>query len=406
MIFKVAWRNIWRSRIRSIIVLSSIAIGIWAGLLIIGFSFGMNNERTAAAIGATLGHSQAHSSDFIEDPSPSAIIAPEAYKNLVAALEEQSFVTGYAPRTMLQGMVASAKQTRASRIIGVNAESERANTTIATYILEGDFFETRVRKGVVISEKLAEKMGLGMKKKMVLTFQDHNGVIHKASFRVSGIYRTLNAAWDELNIYVQQKDVERIIGTSLIHEVLISYDKSEDTEEKTAAISANVALPTVITSWKQNSPELGFADDMMGIMLVLVLGIIMLALLFGIINNMLMAVLERRRELGMLMAVGMNKRKLFFMILIETLMLGLVAGPIGIVLGDLSVRAMMEVGLDLSTKKDGLAELGMQSTIYPEIVPEYYVIIAVMVIMTALIAALFPAYKALKLNPVRAIRGN
>ena len=406
MIFKVAWRNIWRSRIRSIIVLSSIAIGIWAGLLIIGFSFGMNNERTAAAIGATLGHSQAHSSDFLEDPSPSAIIAPEAYENLITALEEQSFVTGYAPRTMLQGMVASAKQTRASRIIGVNAESERANTTIATYMLEGDFFETRVRKGVVISEKLAEKMGLGMKKKMVLTFQDHNGVIHKASFRVSGIYRTLNAAWDELNIYVQQKDVERIIGTSLIHEVLISYDKSEDTEEKTAAISANVELPTVITSWKQNSPELGFADDMMGIMLVLVLGIIMLALLFGIINNMLMAVLERRRELGMLMAVGMNKRKLFFMILIETLMLGLVAGPIGIVLGDLSVRAMMEVGLDLSTKKDGLAELGMQSTIYPEIVPEYYVIIAVMVIMTALIAALFPAYKALKLNPVRAIRGN
>lgn len=406
MIFKVAWRNIWRSRIRSIIVLSSIAIGIWAGLLIIGFSFGMNNERTAAAIGATLGHSQAHSSDFLEDPSPSAIIAPEFYENLVAALEGQSFVTGYAPRTMLQGMVASAKQTRASRIIGVNAERERANTTIATYMQEGDFFETRVRKGVVISEKLAEKMGLGMKKKMVLTFQDHNGVIHKASFRVSGIYRTLNAAWDELNIYVQQKDVERIIGTSLIHEVLISYDKSEDTEEKTAAISANVALPIVITSWKQNSPELGFADDMMGIMLVLVLGIIMLALLFGIINNMLMAVLERRRELGMLMAVGMNKRKLFFMILIETLMLGLVAGPIGIVLGDLSVRAMMEVGLDLSTKKDGLAELGMQSTIYPEIVPEYYIIIAVMVIMTALIAALFPAYKALKLNPVRAIRGN
>ena len=222
MILKVAWRNIWRSRIRSIIVLSSIAIGIWAGLLIIGFSFGMNNERTAAAIGATLGHSQAHSADFLQDPSPSAIIAPEAYENLVAALEEQPFVTGYAPRTMLQGMVASAKQTRASRIIGVNAESERANTTITTYMQEGDFFETRVRKGVVISEKLAEKMGLGMKKKMVLTFQDHNGIIHKATFRVSGIYRTLNAAWDELNIYVQQKDIERIIGTPLIHEVLIS----------------------------------------------------------------------------------------------------------------------------------------------------------------------------------------
>ena len=327
----------------------------------------MNNERTAAAIGATLGHSQAHSSDFLEDPSPSAIIAPEAYENLVAALEEQSFVTGYAPRTMLQGMVASAKQTRASRIIGVKAESERANTTIATYMLEGDFFETRVRKGVVISEKLAEKMGLGMKKKMVLTFQDHNGVIHKAIQGVSGIYRTLNAAWDELNIYVQQKDIERIIGTSLIHEVLISYDKSEDTEEKTAGL-VQMLHCRQSSLRKQNSPELGFADDMMGIMLVLVLGIIMLALLFGIINNMLMAVLERRRELGMLMAVGMNKRKLFFMILIETLMLGLVAGPIGIVLGDLSVRAMMEVGLDLSTKRtarrNGHAEVQFIQRLY------------------------------------------
>ena len=406
MILKVAWRNIWRSRIRSIIVLSSIAIGIWAGLLIIGFSFGMNNERTAAAIGVTLGHSQAHNAEFLNDPRPGAVITDESLEQLTAVLDEQPFVKGYAVRTVLQGMVASPKQTRASRFIGVNAESEQEVTTIASHMLEGDFFETRVRKGAVISEKLAEKMGLGMKKKMVLTFQDHNGVIHKASFRVSGIYRTLNATWDEFNIYLQQKDLERLLGISLIHEVLISYDKSEDTEEKTAAINAEIDEATLVTSWKENSPELGVADDMMGIMLVLVLGIIMLALLFGIINNMLMAVLERRRELGMLMAVGMNKRKLFFMILIETMMLGVVAGPIGILMGDLSIRAMMNIGIDLSTQKDGLAELGIQSTIYPEIVPEFYLVVAVMVIMTALIAALFPAYKALKLNPVRAIRGN
>jgi ABC-type antimicrobial peptide transport system permease subunit len=131
----------------------------------------------------------------------------------------------------------------------------------------------------------------------------------------------------------------------------------------------------------------------------------MMALLFGIVNNMLMAILERRRELGMLMAVGMNKRKLFVMILVETLMLGFVGGPIGIVLGDLSTRAMMGIGIDLTSKKEGLANLGVQSVIYPEIVPEYYIIVAIMVVLTALIAALYPAFKALKLNPVQAIRG-
>ena len=78
MIFKIAWRNIWRSKVRSLVVLTSIALGIWAGLLIIGFSFGMNNERTAAAIGSTLGHSQVHSSSFLEEPTSAAVLGSAA----------------------------------------------------------------------------------------------------------------------------------------------------------------------------------------------------------------------------------------------------------------------------------------------------------------------------------------
>ena len=215
----------------------------------------------------------------------------------------------------------------------------------------------------------------------------------------------MNATWDEFHVYVHHEDLEKTIGAPLVHEVLVRFEETVDTEEKAGALAAAMPVGLAVKSWKQVRPELGFADDMMAIMLVLVLGIIMMALLFGIINNMLMAILERRRELGMLMAVGMNKRKLFLMILVETLMLGFVGGPIGILLGDLSTRAMMRIGIDLSSKQDGLAELGVQSMIYPEIVPSYYLIIAVMVITTALIASILPAIKALKLNPVEAIRG-
>ncbi|CAI8404851.1 MAG: ABC transporter permease YtrF [Cryomorphaceae bacterium] len=272
-------------------------------------------------------------------------------------------------------------------------------------IIEGDFFETKTRNSVVIGAQLAEKLGVGLRKKVVLTFQDGEGNISRASFRITGIYRTLNSTWDELNIYIKRSDLKKTIGKDLVHELMVRYDETEGTEEKTAELAQMLPQGLQILSWKRNSPELGYADDMMGIMLVLVLGIIMMALLFGIVNNMLMAILERRRELGMLMAVGMNKRKLFVMILVETLMLGFVGGPIGIVLGDLSTRAMMGIGIDLTSKKEGLANLGVQSVIYPEIVPEYYIIVAIMVVLTALIAALYPAFKALKLNPVQAIRG-
>jgi len=240
---------------------------------------------------------------------------------------------------------------------------------------------------------------------VVLTFQDAEGTLCRASFRISGIYKTLNTTWDEFHLYVHHEDLEQTLGAPLVHEVLVRFTETVDTDEKTLELAAVLPNDMSLKSWKQVNPELGFADDMMAIMLVLVLGIIMMALLFGIINNMLMAILERRRELGMLMAVGMNKRKLFLMILLETLMLGFVGGPIGIVLSDLSTRIMMRIGVDLTSKKEGLAELGVQSIIYPEIVPEYYIIIAIMVVTTALIASILPAVRALKLNPVEAIRG-
>lgn len=406
MIFKVAWRNIWRSKVRSFIVIGSIAVGIWAGLLIIGFSFGMNNERTASAIGTTIGHAQIHSTAFDVDPLSGAILGDEAaVDELRSEVESLPFVEGTAQRTVLQGMINSAKSARAVRIMGVWPEDERAQTTLPMTLVEGDFFESTGRNRLVIGEKLANRLGLKLRSKVVLTFQDAEGTLSRASFRVSGIYKTLNATWDEFHLYVHHEDLEQTLGAPLVHEVLVRFNETVDTDEKTIELAAVLPDGMSLKSWKQVNPELGFADDMMAIMLVLVLGIIMMALLFGIINNMLMAILERRRELGMLMAVGMDKRKLFLMILLETLMLGFVGGPIGIVLGDLSTRIMMRIGVDLTSKKEGLAELGVQSIIYPEIVPEYYMIIAIMVVTTALIASILPAVRALKLNPVEAIRG-
>jgi len=406
MIFKVAWRNIWRSKVRSFIVIGSIAVGIWAGLLIIGFSFGMNNERTASAIGTTIGHAQIHSAAFDVEPLSSATLGDSAsIGELRRSVEELPFVAGTAQRTVLQGMINSAKSARAVRIMGVWPEDERLQTTLPMNLVEGDFFEESGRNRLVIGEKLADRLGLKLRSKVVLTFQDAEGTLSRASFRVSGIYKTLNATWDEFHLYVHHEDLEKTLGAPLVHEVLVRFNETVDTDEKTVELASILSEDLALKSWKQVNPELGFADDMMAIMLVLVLGIIMMALLFGIINNMLMAILERRRELGMLMAVGMNKRKLFLMILIETLMLGFVGGPIGIVLGDLSTRLMMQIGIDLTSKKDGLAELGVQSIIYPEIVPEYYIIIAIMVVTTALIASILPAVRALKLNPVQAIRG-
>jgi len=119
---------------------------------------------------------------------------------------------------------------------------------------------------------------------------------------------------------------------------------------------------------------------------------------------MLMAVLERNRELGMLMAVGMNKGKVFRMIVLETLLLGLVAAPIGLLLGWLTINYFGNVGIDLGAFSDSMEKFGLETQVYTELPSKYYFSLALSVLFTALLASLYPAWKAIKLKPVEAIR--
>ena len=117
-----------------------------------------------------------------------------------------------------------------------------------------------------------------------------------------------------------------------------------------------------------------------------------------------MAVLERKRELGMLMSVGMNKTKVFFMIVVETVFISLVGGPLGVVLGFLTVSHFGAAGIDLSIVGKGLEEFGISTTIYPSLTPDFYLNVTVMVIVAAILSSIYPAIKALQLKPAEAVR--
>ncbi len=130
----------------------------------------------------------------------------------------------------------------------------------------------------------------------------------------------------------------------------------------------------------------------------------MLALVFGIINTMLMSVLERYRELGMLMAIGMNKARIFGMILLETLLLTLAGAPLGIAAGALSIHYFSINPLDLSAFASSLNQYGLGTRIYFETNPYVYSQITILLILTAFVSALYPAIRAIRLKPVEAIR--
>jgi ABC-type antimicrobial peptide transport system permease subunit len=159
-----------------------------------------------------------------------------------------------------------------------------------------------------------------------------------------------------------------------------------------------------VLNWKKLAPDLALMTDMVQ-QFYLIFGIIILAALaFGILNTMLMVVLERTREIGMLTAIGMNKKKVFSMIMLESVFLSIIGGVTGMIISFLVIRLTSNTGINLSRYAEGFAALGYSADVYPRISAGFFGIVAVFIIITGILSSIYPALKALKLNPVEAIR--
>jgi len=160
-----------------------------------------------------------------------------------------------------------------------------------------------------------------------------------------------------------------------------------------------------VQEWTSLNPMLAFYLSYTDFMAVIILGVFLFALSFGIINTMLMAVLERTRELGMLGAIGMNKSKIFGMIMLETVFLTLLGSVVGIILGIAIILPAMKTGIDLTPfMGDQFEDFGFSSIVYPILTGNMFVQTIVLVVLAGLLSAIYPARKALKLKSLEAIR--
>ena len=403
MLLKISWRNVWRSKLRSGVVIMSIAIGIWAGVFVLGLSTGLNNQRQQTAINNTLSHIQVHNPRFLKDFNVQYRIPNEGAVH--DALTNDPLVKVITERVILTGMISSAGGVYAVRISGVDIDTEIQVTTLHEKLLEGEYLTGVRRNPVVISQRMAKKLNVKLRSKVVLTFQKDDGEIVAGAFRISGIYKTISSRDDELNIYVKNSDVHRLLDLeNQYHEIAVLLNDFEAIYAQTELLKTQ--FPELeIRPWDVVSPELGYANEMMSQLLYLFIAIILFALSFGIINTMLMAVLERSRELAMLMSIGMNKPYIFAMIVYETIFISMIGGPLGVLLGYLTINYYGVAGIDLSVVSEGLENFGVGSMVYTQLDAVFYINITIMVLVSALLSSIYPAWKALKVNPAEGVRG-
>jgi ABC-type lipoprotein release transport system permease subunit len=307
-------------------------------------------------------------------------------------------------RNIVFGMVASPATASGAKITGIIPAKESRLTNMQVFIKQGNYFADNKRNQIVIGEKLAHKLKVKLHSKVVITFSSKAGDIISGAFRVGGIYKSSNTQFDGVNVFANAYDINTLLGPdSGYHEMaMLLKDGNEVTATENDIKKQFPKLKT--ESWLELSPANALMSEMTDYVLEILMAVLMLGLAFAIINTMLMTVMERTRELGMLMAIGMNKGRTFSMLMYETIVLSFLGCPLGMGLAWLTIWYFGKHGIDLSLFSKALENFGYQTVIYTTLANDSYLQVSIIVLITAILSAIYPGLKAIRLKPTEAIR--
>ena len=296
MLFIIAWKNIWRNKTRSLIVMGSVMIGLWVGAFMMAYVFGMIDQRLRDAVENEISHFQVHHPVFDRDNEPEYYLKNGS--DILNQIEDDPQIRSATARVITYGMVASANTNAGGKFVGVLPDSENKVTRLSDKLTQGAYLKDNSRNKAIISERLAKKLKVKLRSKIVLTFQDTTGSIVAGAFRIMGLYETYNSGYDDMNIFLRASDLARLLNIGdNYHEIAALVNEPEELDDYVKTLAAEYP-ESEIEIWKELSPQLGIMIDSFDQYVIIFLIIILLALSFGIINTMLMSVLERVRELG------------------------------------------------------------------------------------------------------------
>ncbi len=403
--FKIAWKNIWRNKLRSSIIILAVTVGLFGGLAAAGIMKGMVLDMVKHSIENQVSDIQIHNKNFVANNEIKYYIKNS--DKLISETQKQANIKAVCQRTKVLGMASTASKGIGITLNGIEPEKEKLVTKIYTKLTDSlsSYFKSDKKNRILISEKMAKKLNAKIKSKIVITFQDYDGNLTGATFKVEGIYKSQNAMFDEQNAFVRKSDLDKILNmpANSSHEIAILLNNYQDT--KITILNIEKLSPNyLVEGWFDIDPYLEMTSSLTSYMLLIFMSIIMLALGFAIVNTMLMVILERTKELGMIMAIGMNRFKVFKMIMYETTMLALVGGVFGILISYIFTWYFGNVGIDISSVSEGFEQLGYSSVMHPVLEFSDYIQVVVLVMITGLIASIFPTIRALKMKPAEAVR--
>jgi len=405
LLAKIAVRGMGRHPQRTALTVAAGAFGVGAFVFLTGFVDGYLVQLVENSTGYVTGHLQVQHPRFrTEMDTANSIPASEGLMRRIRAVPQ---VAAASARVQAMALASSAGQSQNFVLVGVDPSAERDVTFMHRAMRSGRMLEAGRDRDIVLGDRLAEKLGLRLGDKVVVMAQAADGSVGSAAYRVGGLFDTGSDAFDGALGYILLRPAQALLGMEgRVSTIAVRLKDRERIEQAAAALAAQLpAADAVVVSWRSLLPEVDQMIEYVRVILRLITGIVLAVVAIGVMNTLMMSIMERTRELGIMMALGTRPRAIVTLVLYESLVLAAIGILAGVVLGGPFVEWFGQRGIDLSRYASGVQSIpGLTGVVYPMFLPAGLLGPVLLLMVLSALAALYPAWRAARLQPAAAIR--
>ena len=398
LLVQLSWRNLWRHRRRTLILLTTICVAVGSVLVLNALLRGMQVSMAETAIDNLNGHFKVVAPGYLDDPGieRSFEFEPSGRPELAA-----DAIQGWAPRVRVPAVIRSERETRGVQFVGVDPGSEDISF-LGDVAINGEFLSGSDDRRILLGHALAEQLETGVGRRVVVITQGVDGGNRESGYRIAGVYDAVGEGIEKAFVFTGLATAQELLSVEAVTEVSVRLKEEGRGPSVLRSLTSAFAGQDVRT-WQDLAPQAAMMYKVADTTVAIWFLIVMCALIFGLVNTLVTAVMERIRELGMLRAIGMRRGAVIAQVVIESMLTMTIGIAIGVVLGLLGY-AWLADGIDLSAFAEGLEMSGVKPELVPRLWARDVFLVVSLSLVLGFLASIYPAQRAVKVQPLDAMR--
>ncbi len=359
---------------------------------------GFQADMLDSALSNLTGHIKVHAPGYRDDPSiERGFLLEDGFQPNIPADK----LLGWAPRIRVPAVIMSERETRGVQLVGVKPEAELISF-LADVPIDGEGLSGTQDGRILIGAELARQLETKVGRRLVMITQGADGLNRERGFRIAGIYDAQGTGLEKVYVFTGLARLQQMLNSEAVTEVSVRL-KAEPQKTSVKQLLSRTFVNLEVMDWQELEPQAAamylFADGAIYIWFILMMS----ALTFGLVNTLVATVMERVRELGMLRALGMRNRMVISQVVLESTIIMSVGVVVGL-LGGYLIYLSMSDGIDLSSFSAGVEMAGMSTHLQPVFLVDDFVLVASMSLVLGFLASIYPAWRAVKIKPLDAMR--